>query len=863
MRLKNWAWAVVHAGLCVLLLCSTAWAKSYKSGELETKTRYGFGAFEARIRCAKGPGVISTFFLWKPDSEKAPAVPWHEIDFEMGQATGDYQTQIMTPGTSPPLYRTQHVVAHSLPSRAYEYYYTYRIEWTPDYIAFFVDGKEVRRETNQTEFAPLFMKDASGNTPSSERMELRTGVWAGDSSAWAGNFDGSSVPTGHFVDYVKIWAYTPNQSNKFATVLLDDQFNSLNTSAWYPAQWTFDFAASDYISQNVGVRDGRLVVALTTNAGQGILPMPPPVVPPPVVVPPPAPSVPDGFVIEAEKYDSYSDTTSGNSGNASCSATDVDAETTLDPKGSACNVGWTAPTEWLQYNVQLPKDDEYVVTFRIASFATDRYLHLELDGVDVSGPVVGPALGWQTFADLVVPGVFIGAGAHKLRLVFDTGDINVNYLAFARVSGSGSPPTNQCQISCDDANPCTTDSCDPLTGCRFQNNTLACADDGNTCTTDVCSAGACAHPANNTCGTPPPTVPDGFLIEAEKPDSYSDGSTGNSGNAVCGTSDVDAETTLDPKGGTCNVGWTTAKEWLQYNLQLTKADEYVVTLRIASQATGRYLHLEIDGVDVSGPVQGPGLGWQSFVDAAIPGVFIGAGAHSARVVFDTGDVNVNYLAFARVSSTPPTDPTDHCQMSCDDANPCTTDSCDPLTGCHFQNNTLACTNDGNSCTNDVCSAGVCTHPNNALACADDGNSCTNDVCSAGVCTHPNNTLACADDNNSCTNDVCSAGACTHPSNNTCNTGSTPCAGLCTNPVIFTSNKYNSGNIGTGAGCYQTTAALNGGVCGNLASGRKLTVNGVQMSCTSNWPNPLPAKRNGGYCVQATAGNYAWAFFSTW
>jgi hypothetical protein len=176
-------------------------------------------------------------------------------------------------------------------------------------------------------------------------------------------------------------------------------------------------------------------------------------------------------------------------------------------------------------------------------------------------------------------------------------------------------------------------------------------------------------------------------------------------------------------------------------------------------------------------------------------------------------------------------------MSCDDANPCTTDSCDPLTGCHFQNNTLAC--------------------------ADDGNPCTNDVCSAGACTHPNNTLSCSDDNDSCTTDVCSAGACTHPSNNTCSTGSTPCAGLCTNPIVFTKSSYNSGNIGTGAACYQTTAALNGGVCGNLASGRKLTVNGVQMSCAANWPTPLPAKRNGGYCVQTSAGNFAWAFFSTW
>ncbi|HKO53351.1 MAG TPA: family 16 glycosylhydrolase [Polyangiaceae bacterium] len=830
MRAKSWWWAVVHAGLGVLLLSSTALAKSYKSGELETKARYGFGAFEARIRCAQGPGVISTFFLWKPNSEQAPAVPWHEIDFEMGQASGDYQTQIMTPGGSAPLYRTEHAVAHFMSARPYQGYFTYRIEWTPDYIAFFVDGKEVRRETDKNEYAVMFAKDANGDTPSSERMELRTGVWPGDTSAyvWSGVFDGSSVPTAHFVDYVKVWKYTPNQANKFATVLLDEQFNTLNTNVWYPAQWTFDFSASDYVSQNIGVRDGRLVMALTTAAGQGILPTPPADVPPPME---PVPSVPDGFVIEAEKYNSYSDTTPANYGNPLCSSTDVDAERTQDPKGGVCNIGWTAPTEWLQYDFQLPKADYYDVVLRLASPAVSSYLHLEVDGVDVSGPVAGPGLGWQAFADATVPGVLLSAGAHSVRLVFDTGDMNVNYLAFPRLSGP--PPTNPCQMSCDDANPCTIDSCDSLTGCRFLNSTQACADDGDACTNDVCAAGSCTHPANNTC-QPPPQVPDGFLLEAEKPDNYFDTSAGNSGSSTCGTSNVDAEPTLDPKGSACNVGWTAPGEWLEYDLQLPKADEYVVTLRIASQATGTFLHLEIDGVDVSGPVAGPGLGWQSFADAAIPGVFLSAGAHKARLVFDTGEVNVNYLAFARVSGPPPTGP---CQVSCDDSNPCTTDSCDPITGCRFQNNTLAC--------------------------ADDGNGCTNDVCAAGACTHPNNTLSCADDNNSCTNDVCSAGACTHPSNNTCTTGSTPCAGLCTSPVVFASNNYNSGNLGTGATCHQTTATLTGGVCGNLSSGRKLTVNGVQMSCTANWPSPLPAKRNGGYCVQTTAGNYAWAFFSTW
>jgi PKD repeat protein len=95
-------------------------------------------------------------------------------------------------------------------------------------------------------------------------------------------------------------------------------------------------------------------------------------------------------------------------------------------------------------------------------------------------------------------------------------------------------------------------------------------------------------------------------------------------------------------------------------------------------------------------------------------------------------------------------------------------------------------------------------------------------------------------------------------------GSTPCAGLCTNPVNFTINgSFQSGNIGTGAVCYQTTSTINGGNCGNFVSARSLQVNGTTESCAGgNWSS-VPAKRNGGYCIQTTAGNYSWAYFTAW
>jgi len=93
-------------------------------------------------------------------------------------------------------------------------------------------------------------------------------------------------------------------------------------------------------------------------------------------------------------------------------------------------------------------------------------------------------------------------------------------------------------------------------------------------------------------------------------------------------------------------------------------------------------------------------------------------------------------------------------------------------------------------------------------------------------------------------------------------GSSPCSGLCTSPIVFTSASFNSGNLGTAATCHQTVANINGGNCGNFAAPRTFSINNTVVSCTGgNW-STLPAKRNGGYCFQATAGDFPWAFFVT-
>ena len=148
--------------------------------------------------------------------------------------------------------------------------------------------------------------------------------------------------------------------------------------------------------------------------------------------------------IEAEKYARFSDSTPTNLGTAACSSTAVDAQPTTDPNGGVCNIAYTDPGEWLEYDVTVASAGSFDLTARLASASAGKSVHIEIDGVNLSGSLVAPSAGWQSFADVAVRAVKIAAGAHRLRLVMDTGSTNVNYLN-VEVATTTPPPATSCK----------------------------------------------------------------------------------------------------------------------------------------------------------------------------------------------------------------------------------------------------------------------------------------------------------------------------------------------------------------------------------------------------------------------------------
>jgi len=137
--------------------------------------------------------------------------------------------------------------------------------------------------------------------------------------------------------------------------------------------------------------------------------------------------------IQAEDYDlggegvAYHDTTPGNEGSA-YRTDDVDICATSDVGGGYL-VKSIVAGEWLEYTVFVAATGPYDIKLRAATPNNGRYLHIEFDGVDVTGPIVLPNTGdWDVSATVVVPRVTLAAGLHIMRIVMDTGDFNLNWI---------------------------------------------------------------------------------------------------------------------------------------------------------------------------------------------------------------------------------------------------------------------------------------------------------------------------------------------------------------------------------------------------------------------------------------------------
>ena len=231
------------------LLPSTALGMA--SAELYGTEAHFYGRFEARIRHAPGDGVVSSFFLWKEGSSDANAY-WNELDFEKVGANCEMHTNAYygKPGV-------QHTQTNAMPADICADYHTYAFEWTPTYISWSVDGKEVRRDTGAT--ATAFAQNATGG------MTIHFNLWPGNAS-FGGDISKTTLPVHEYISWVQ---YSSYDTDTFKVQSRQEFDGSSIPSGWAVGNWSSAFNLSTHNAQNVTFGNGIATMSLTNDNATG------------------------------------------------------------------------------------------------------------------------------------------------------------------------------------------------------------------------------------------------------------------------------------------------------------------------------------------------------------------------------------------------------------------------------------------------------------------------------------------------------------------------------------------------------------------------------------------------------------------
>jgi len=412
-------------------------------------------------------------------------------------------------------------------------------------------------------------------------------------------------------------------------------------------------------------------------------------------------------------------------------------------------------------------------------------------------------------------------------------------------------------VNCNDGNVCTDDACDPAKGCVYQHNQAVCedgdsctvgdkcfggacmpgkplaCDDGNLCTNDACVSGkGCTHTPN--------TLP----CDDSNACTTSDGCV----NGACaGGKGVDCN-----DSNPCTDDWCAPATGCQHDANKSPCnDNNVCTLGDA--CSGGVCKGEVnlncdDGNPCTNDACDPAAGCShafnkepcndnnpcTTKDVCASGACVGSGALDCNDddVCTTDSCDPVSGCAHKLNTAPCNDKNvctteDRCELgeckgfkplSCDDGNPCTGDSCDPMAGCIHLATAGNC-DDQNPCTTgDACSNGSCKGTG-YLNC-DDDDTCTNDACDpTASCVHSFNSAPC-DDGNACTlADKCANGKCTGAQQMACSDNNA-CTDDSCNPVtgcVYLPNQ---------APCSDDDACTSGDKCGGGEC-----VPGASVQCT--------------------------------
>ena len=139
--------------------------------------------------------------------------------------------------------------------------------------------------------------------------------------------------------------------------------------------------------------------------------------------------------LQAEACDTFSDTTPANLGGDYRDGA-LDIKALSGSEGNGWYVGWTAANEWVQFSDVLLSEGTYLFSARASSGSPGKTVRLEVGGVSIGSVSVPYGGGLSVYDTFTLGSKFVIQGKHNLRLVFEQGSINLDWIFVKKIDKS-------------------------------------------------------------------------------------------------------------------------------------------------------------------------------------------------------------------------------------------------------------------------------------------------------------------------------------------------------------------------------------------------------------------------------------------
>ena len=232
----------------LITFAAFAEAQHFKSGAVTGFEKFTYGKFITRMRAPNKKGTVSSFFTYWNGPNFYPG-GWNELDieivpsvdknpFSMNVIYGDGETK----------HESHDYRAGFDPSNDW---HIYEIAWTPEFIAWSIDNKEVRRVKSDDPSVKLTDKPQS----------IMMNFWTPTFESWGKGLDASDMPW--FVEYDYVESYVWNSHTKGFDFHWRDNFSTFDTNRWHKSDnTTFDANSTTFRASQAYIKDGHLVLKM-------------------------------------------------------------------------------------------------------------------------------------------------------------------------------------------------------------------------------------------------------------------------------------------------------------------------------------------------------------------------------------------------------------------------------------------------------------------------------------------------------------------------------------------------------------------------------------------------------------------------